>query len=97
LAGQSKRASPPNRSSPSSPSTNTFTGCRCTGRSTSTAKWGAASPLPARRTGGWEQIRPLWELLRLVVFSQKYLQADESPIKVLDRDHKNGIHKGYMW
>lgn len=47
--------------------------------------------------GGWEQLKPLWELLRLMVFSQKYLQADESPIKVLDRDHKNGIHQGYMW
>lgn len=47
--------------------------------------------------GGWEQLKPLWKLLRLIVLSQKYLQADESPIKVLDRDHKNGIHKGYMW
>ncbi|QDH79623.1 IS66 family transposase [Echinicola soli] len=46
---------------------------------------------------GWEQLRPLWELLSLVVISQKYLQVDETPIKVLDRDHKNGIHKGYMW
>lgn len=46
---------------------------------------------------GWEQLKPLWELLRLVVLSHKYLQADESPIKVLDRDHKKGIHKGYMW
>jgi transposase len=47
--------------------------------------------------GGWEQLKPLWELLRLIVLSQKYLQADESPVKVLDRDHKNGIHQGYMW
>jgi len=50
---------------------------------------------------GWEQLKPLWELLRLIIFSQKYLQADESPIKVLDRDHpdshRGGIHKGYMW
>jgi transposase len=47
--------------------------------------------------GGWEQLKPLWELLRLIVLTQKYLQADESPVKVLDRDHKNGIHQGYMW
>lgn len=47
--------------------------------------------------GGWEQLQPLWKLLRLVVISQKYLQVDESPIKVLDRDHKKGIHQGYMW
>ena len=46
---------------------------------------------------GWEQLQPLWELLRLVVLSQKYLQVDETPIKVLDRDHKSGIHQGYMW
>jgi transposase len=47
--------------------------------------------------GGWRIIRPLWELLRLVIQNQKYLQVDESPVKVLDRDHKNGIHQGYMW
>lgn len=42
--------------------------------------------------GGWRIIRPLWELLRLVIQNQKYLQVDESPVMVLDRDHKNGIH-----
>lgn len=46
---------------------------------------------------GWDHLRPLWELLRLIVANQKYLQVDETPIKVLDRDHKNGIHQGYMW
>lgn len=46
---------------------------------------------------GWEQLRPLWELMRLMVLNQKYLQVDETPMKVLDRDHKNGIHQGYMW
>ncbi len=46
---------------------------------------------------GWRHLVPLWELLRLLVMNQKYLQADESPIKVLDRNHKNGIHQGYMW
>jgi transposase len=47
--------------------------------------------------GGWEQLKPLWQLLSLMVLRQKYLQVDETPIKVLDRDHKNGIHQGYMW
>ncbi len=47
--------------------------------------------------GGWRKIRPLWELLRLVIENQKYLQVDESPVKVLEREHKNGIHQGYMW
>ncbi|WP_083891993.1 IS66 family transposase [Echinicola vietnamensis] len=46
---------------------------------------------------GWDHLKPLWELLRLIVTSQKYLQVDETPIKVLDRDHKNNIHQGYMW
>ena len=46
---------------------------------------------------GWRHLVPLWELLKLLVIQQKYLQADESPFKVLDRDHKNGIHQGYMW
>jgi len=46
---------------------------------------------------GWKHLVPLWDLLRLLVINQKYLQADESPIKVLDRNHKNGIHLGYMW
>lgn len=46
---------------------------------------------------GWDHLRPLWELLRVMVTAQKYLQVDETPVKVLDRDHKNGIHQGYMW
>lgn len=46
---------------------------------------------------GWQQLIPLWELLKLLVLQQKYLQADETPLKVLDRDHKNGIHQGYIW
>lgn len=46
---------------------------------------------------GWQHLAPLWELLKVLVLNQKYLQADETPLKVLDRDHKNGIHQGYMW
>lgn len=46
---------------------------------------------------GWKHLAPLWELLKLLVENQKYLQVDESPIKVQDRNHKNGIRQGYMW
>jgi transposase len=51
---------------------------------------------------GWEQLRPPWELLRLIVTHQKYLQVDETPIKILDRDrnpgsHRGGVHQGYIW
>ena len=50
---------------------------------------------------GWRHLEPLWELLKLLVINQKYLQADESPMKVQDKKgkigNKKGIHKGYMW
>jgi transposase len=46
---------------------------------------------------GWEQLVPLWELLRGIVTNQKYLQVDETPIKVLDRNNEKGIHQGFMW
>lgn len=46
---------------------------------------------------GWKHLAPLWELLKLMVLNQKYLQVDESPIKVQDRHHKNNITNGYMW
>jgi len=46
---------------------------------------------------GWQHLLPLWELLKLLILNQKYLQVDETPLKVLDRDHKNGIHQGYVW
>ncbi len=45
----------------------------------------------------WQQLAPLGEVLKLLVLHQKYLQVDETPLKVLDRDHKNGIHQGYVW
>ena len=45
----------------------------------------------------WKHLAPLWELLKLLVTSQKYLQVDESPMKVQDKQRENGIHKGYMW
>ncbi len=46
---------------------------------------------------GWQHLIPLRDLLHLMILRQKYLQVDESPVKVLDRDHKDGIHQGYMW
>lgn len=46
---------------------------------------------------GWIHLNPLGELLRLIVINQKYLQVDESLLKVIDRDHKNGIHQSYLW
>lgn len=45
----------------------------------------------------WNHLIPLWELLKLMVLNQNYLQVDESPIKVLQKNQKKGIHQGYMW
>lgn len=42
-------------------------------------------------------LHPLYEVLKQKALSGGYIQADESPIKVLDRDHKKGIHKGFQW
>ena len=40
---------------------------------------------------------PLYALLRQQVLQSDYLQADETPIKVLDNTKANKTHKGYMW
>ena len=42
-------------------------------------------------------INPLYEALRKEVIQSSYLHADESPIKVLDRDKKGDTHRGYFW
>jgi len=53
--------------------------------------------------GGWftktaELITPLYKELELSVLNNTdYLQADESPIKVQDKDKKGSLHQGYMW
>ena len=42
-------------------------------------------------------ISPLGEVLKKKVLSSDYLQADETPIKVLDRNKKGSTHRGYYW
>lgn len=42
-------------------------------------------------------LSPLYEALRNKILQQGYLQADETPIKVLDRDKKGKTHQGYYW
>ena len=42
-------------------------------------------------------LHPLYEVLRQKVLSSGYIQADESPMKVLDQDQEKGIHKGFQW
>lgn len=42
-------------------------------------------------------LEPLYEALKKHVLSSDYLQADETPIKVLDKDKKGTTHRGYHW
>ena len=40
---------------------------------------------------------PLYKALKAQVLQSDYLQADESPIKVLDNTKPKTTHQGYMW
>ncbi len=42
-------------------------------------------------------LEPLYETLKRQVLSSDYLQADETPIKVLDKNRKGTTHRGYHW
>ena len=42
-------------------------------------------------------IEPLFDQLLREVTGSNYLHADESPIKVLDKDKKGQAHRGYFW
>ena len=42
-------------------------------------------------------IKPLYDLLEHQVLKSGYIQADESPIRVLDKDKEGSSHQGYMW
>lgn len=52
--------------------------------------------------GNWfnqacELLEPLYQCLREEVLKSDYVQADESPIKVLDSDKPRATHQGYQW
>jgi transposase len=42
-------------------------------------------------------LEPLYNALKQKIISSDYIQADESPIKVLDKDKKRSTHQGYQW
>lgn len=42
-------------------------------------------------------IKPLGDALIKIILQTDYLHADETPIKVLDRDKKGETHRGYFW
>ena len=39
----------------------------------------------------------MFEALKAEVLKSNYLHADETPIKVLDKDKKDSTHRGYYW
>jgi len=58
--------------------------------------------IPANTINGWQDgiatlISPLFERHKQLVMGQGYLQADESPIKVLDKKTKGKTHTGFYW
>jgi len=48
-------------------------------------------------SGTCHLLEPLYEVHRKQVLSSDYLQADETPIKVMDKDKKGATHRGYHW
>lgn len=46
---------------------------------------------------GLDVLTPLYELLVRKILSCRYLQADETGIKVLDSEKNGGSHQGYLW
>jgi hypothetical protein len=42
-------------------------------------------------------LEPLYQALRLHILSATYLQCDETPIAVLDKQKKGDTHQGYHW
>ena len=58
--------------------------------------------LPISTLADWisatcDLLEPLYEVHRKKVLSNDYLQADETPIKVLDKAKKGTTHRGYHW
>ena len=58
--------------------------------------------IPYSTIGDWIKngcalIDPLYEALKKLILQSNYLHADESPIKVLDKDKKGAAHRGYYW
>ena len=58
--------------------------------------------IPSSTIEGWTKealikLQPLYEQLVFDTKSKGYLQVDETPIKVLDKDKKGAAHQGYYW
>ena len=62
----------------------------------------AGMDIPPATISGWINatcalLQPLYDVLKSKVLEQKYLQADETPMPVLDKDKQGATHQGYKW
>lgn len=57
----------------------------------------ASSTLSDWMTSCCQLLEPLYNTLKQKILEGGYIQADESPIKVLDSDKKGSTHQGYQW
>ena len=57
----------------------------------------APSTLSDWMRGCCQLLDPLYNTLKQKILASGYIQADESPIKVLDSDKKGSTHQGYQW
>jgi transposase len=58
--------------------------------------------LSSSTLNGWQEsisnlLEPLYDVLKHRVLAQGYIQADETPIPVLDKQKKGKTHRGYYW
>ena len=62
----------------------------------------AGIDIPPATLSGWvhatcKLTEPLYQTLKKEVLSQDYLQADETPIAVMDKNKQGTTHRGYHW
>lgn len=58
--------------------------------------------LAASTVNGWcqagaQELEPIYNELRELLRSSRYVMADETPYKVLESDQPGSLHQGYMW
>jgi transposase len=57
----------------------------------------APSTLSDWMAGCCRLLEPLYDRLKRKILASGYLQADESPIKVLEKEKRGSTHRGYHW
>jgi transposase len=62
----------------------------------------AGMDIPPATISGWIRgscnlLVPLYEVQKEIVLREKYLQADETGMPVMDKDKQGATHQGYLW